>query len=59
MKEPKPCPFCGGTQVEIVAVFPDEFVIVCEDCGIAVLPANGMRCGLDELIERWNRRAGE
>ncbi len=54
----KPCPHCGGT-VKIVHVLPDEFVIVCEDCGIAALPANEKICGLDGLVNRWNRRVSD
>jgi len=54
----KPCPFCGG-EVKIEYVVPKEFVIVCEECGIAALPANENLCGLDKFIDRWNRRVND
>lgn len=56
--ELKPCPFCGS-DVKIEYIFPNEFVIVCENCGIAALPANEKICELDVLIDRWNRRVND
>ena len=55
----KPCPFCGKTHAEIVAVFPDEYVIVCNDCGVGLLPSNEAIYCKDELIARWNRRVND
>ena len=65
MAELKPCPFCGGTRLEVlnaleaqpelelVGLTHDNWNVVCSDCyGIG-----GTRRKAIEAIEAWNRRA--
>lgn len=56
--EPKPCPFCGGTNLTLpdmlAGVFDDTFV-TCQDCD-AIGPSTPSKA---TAIEAWNDRAGE
>lgn len=73
MQDLKPCPFCGR-NVELEEREFDDFagslytntmsMIECEECGIAM--KRYPKCGYGtteeqkkELINAWNRRAGE
>lgn len=50
----KPCPFCGGTNIEVYK--EDEWEAMCMDCYANV----GACCSYyteAEAIEAWNRRA--
>ena len=67
----KPCPFCGSKNVDLT-VNPDaegyreDLVIVCKDCGGAILGPSGycedMTAGdfsqkeIDDIVAAWNRR---
>ena len=55
MTEPKPCPFCAGTNTEKV----NELMIGCHDCHIVVkLWSWGF--GHERDVENvWNKREGE
>jgi Lar family restriction alleviation protein len=57
MTELKPCPFCGSRDVhfnEYDGMRTDVEYILCWGCGVVV------RYGYNrELIEIWNKRAGE
>lgn len=51
----KPCPFCGGNNIEHYEM---EMFIGCRDCHIIVKPwAWGP--GLPKITDTWNRRASE
>lgn len=65
MFELKPCPFCGGTNVEVlnalenqpemelVGLSKDNWNVLCNDC----YALGGTRRTAVEAIEAWNRRA--
>ena len=58
MDEPKPCPFCGGTNL---ASPPGMPVIVCGDCDCAG-PLGIRESNIDKEIHQhgvrlWNKRA--
>jgi Lar family restriction alleviation protein len=50
--EPKPCPFCGGTQIS-TELFNSGWTAGCSECGTST-PYKGTRAG---AIAAWNRRA--
>lgn len=56
-KELKPCPFCGGKNLDISQVSEvvdyGWYVVDCFDCVIS----GPMRLGEDEAIKAWNTRA--
>ena len=63
MDELKPCPFCGG-EAEIETFYPSSPMrllgwkyayVECQVCGCR----SGVKIGVDEAIETWNRRAGD
>lgn len=63
----KPCPFCGGTNIQLGAfsISADCF-IVCDDCGASIektvawdnmtMEEHDQKCR-GVLAEAWNRRA--
>lgn len=57
VKNLKPCPFCGDTDIVIIEELTGglykRFFTECEKCGAR--SGNGDR---QEVVERWNRRAG-
>lgn len=61
MTELKPCPFCGGSAIEMVChKNPDnyddaEFWVSCTICHIKT----NRSLNEDEPVELWNRRVGE
>ena len=67
MAELKPCPFCGGTNVEVlnaleeqpemelVGMTKDNWNVLCHDC----CAFGGTRRTAVEAVEAWNRRANE
>ena len=58
MKELKPCPFCGGTELNIESFSGwGGDVVICADC-LCVFSQMELTCEKD-LIDAWNRRAGE
>lgn len=51
-EKPKPCPFCGHTEVDIVlSRCHGGFDACCKDCGATVIAESNTR-----VIEKWNRR---
>ena len=62
MNELKPCPFCGGEEIQLVdnrdpRTGEEDWVICCMKCGIAVLASNdAMPCTASTLVQRWNSR---
>jgi len=46
----RPCPFCGGDELEIID--PSEYAVGCEACG-AMGPWSTDR---DNAVELWNNR---
>lgn len=53
----KPCPFCGGTDLDY---YVDNFVstyVECNSCGVKVQGAYNSERGEKEADELWNRRA--
>ena len=58
MTELKPCPFCGSTDVHLLAcinIREPEKMIFCMKCGAGMI--SGWFKEEDErLIEMWNRR---
>lgn len=52
----KPCPFCGGTDINCDHIEPswtdDYWEIGCPDCGTW----NSCNKSKDEAIAAWNRR---
>lgn len=64
-KEPQllPCPFCGGTHLEVI--FYNTPCVVCHDCYANGAQAERLRADVDnrpeaarQARELWNRRAG-
>ena len=59
MSEMKPCPFCGGKDLETVSlsVLLDNnwWTVDCNDCAIS----GPMGRGEEKAIENWNKRGGE
>lgn len=65
--ELKPCPFCGGTNLDVLNVLEenpeyelfgmtkDNWNVVCNSC----YGYGGTRRTVFEAIEAWNRRAGD
>lgn len=52
-KEPKPCPFCGHTEIDIVlSGCHGGFDACCKNCGATVIAESRTM-----VIEKWNRRA--
>lgn len=50
---PKPCPFCGHTEVDIVlSGCHGGFDACCKDCGATVTAESKTM-----VIEKWNRRS--
>ena len=58
--ELKPCPFCGGTDIESYEVNPGwtdpYWRIGCPDCGVWFEIAGWKE---QDAAEAWNRRAGD
>ena len=51
--ELKPCPFCGGNNIDITQEFQcSSWEAVCEDCGAVIY-----RDTYKEALQAWNRRA--
>ena len=48
--ELKPCPFCGGTELQIQ--HKNSFYIICTECGIKL----GFFKAPQEAIDAWNKR---
>lgn len=63
MKNPyRPCPFCGsskiqGTYARIEGL--NHFVICCDACGMIVTSFNDKDEMTFDVIDRYNRRAGD
>lgn len=60
MAKLKPCPFCGGTHVDVwhqYWVLPKrhDFAVHCYDCHFGLARKNTEA----EAIEAWNRRVGD
>ena len=51
----KPCPFCGGTELEILDIDEGFCAVACETCD-AFGP---MGMGPEGAREEWNHRAVE
>jgi Lar family restriction alleviation protein len=51
--ELKPCPFCGGTDIRVVAPNGnDDYWAQCTKC----CAESGVKTGRDAAIAAWNRR---
>lgn len=61
MPKLKRCPFCGG-KVRISTVYiayeEPEDCIICENCD-ALFMLNWASYDVDDLVERWSRRAND
>ena len=60
MPDLKPCPFCGGTNVEVYhqywrVINRYDYSVHCFDCHFGLANQNTE----EEAIEAWNRRTGE
>ena len=57
MDELKPCPFCGGLQIELISSINWDgepiFYIHCDGCGCS----GPTTLTIDSAIAAWNRRA--
>jgi Lar family restriction alleviation protein len=54
-EKPKPCPFCGHTEVDIVlSGCHGGFDACCKDCGATIIAESKTM-----VIEKWNRRVYE
>jgi Lar family restriction alleviation protein len=51
---PRPCPFCGGTDVSIWQTWKGTWIVSCRDCG-AQAPFRDTR---EAAVAAWDRRAG-
>lgn len=54
MQDLKPCPFCGGADLELEEIDEGYYVVACETCD-AFGP---MGEGEQGAMENWNYRAG-
>ena len=54
MMKLKPCPFCGGTDVNVVDEGNFSF-IECADCLGAFYQREA--CSVEDNVEAWNKRA--
>ncbi|MEF8793933.1 Lar family restriction alleviation protein [Thiohalorhabdus sp.] len=52
---PKPCPFCGGTELEVMDIDEGYAAIACDTCD-AFGP---MGLGAEGAWREWNHRAFE
>lgn len=62
MAELKPCPFCGGTDIEVNRIYDeadevDKFYLSCNGCGIE--QSICIYKTTQEAIKAWNTRAKE
>lgn len=57
MSRVRRCPFCGGGAAlhESITLDPPQWYVSCQRCGIATY----MRQTPEEVVEKWNRRAGK
>ena len=54
-----PCPFCGSTNLRVAQNYLERYSILCVDCTMIVFGRDDTDRGKkDELVEAWNRRAG-
>ena len=53
MAELKPCPFCGGKDLQVVNVYGEDYYVDCQTCTTCGPSADTY----EEAIEAWNRRA--
>ena len=52
MTELKSCPFCGGTNLQIIDVYGEGFYVDCITC-TAYGPSGET---MEKAIEAWNKR---
>ncbi|MBQ7516394.1 MAG: Lar family restriction alleviation protein [Schwartzia sp.] len=59
-EELKPCPFCGGRDLQLVrALSTGRYVVECRGCRKQVY-LNSVECmDRGNAIKAWNRRAGD
>lgn len=55
LEELKPCPFCGGTELEVMEIDEGFSAVACDTCD-AIGP---MGQGDEEAKREWNQRAFE
>lgn len=55
MKELKPCPFCGGSNIHVESVDNLRSYICCYDCLSSFWQQEA--CCEEDNIDAWNRRA--
>lgn len=58
-QKPKPCPFCGGTDVVPTTyenIVPDAMSVFCRGCGCSG-PVSLIESGVSKAVDDWNRRA--
>ena len=53
--ELKPCPFCGGNNVEVIEYKAGYGTVGCGDCCFE-FPSEEYMGTIENAIERWNRR---
>ena len=53
MENMKPCPFCGGEDIEVVTdMFGDDnYIVTCKSCAAQVSDET-----MKQAIESWNNR---
>jgi Lar family restriction alleviation protein len=64
-----PCPFCGGTDMEVENTHTPSYAVECEDCGAAIGTPPGLTDGAKTranhrraflaAISAWNTRPKE
>jgi len=62
MSELKPCPFCGGTDLEVWfgGIFrPTTHVIHCNTCELETGIGTDQKQSKESLVAAWNRRVKE
>lgn len=63
MITPKPCPFCGSTNISVVEGSTFRWVKAeCDDCGATCGDVRRVRTDAGNetaAIEEWNKRTGE
>ena len=54
--ELKPCPFCGGNNVDVIEYKAGYGTVGCGDCCFE-FPSEEYMGTIENVIEKWNRRA--
>lgn len=57
MSELRPCPFCGGDNVQFIEYKPGYGTVGCGDCCFELPSGDWETLPKAEAVKKWNRRA--